>query len=57
MKTSLRKLRGLGLHKHNEKRERHLQQALSKLDELSQASQVPLTYFLSPFAATPGRIY
>ncbi|KAK2993596.1 hypothetical protein RJ640_030903 [Escallonia rubra] len=40
MKTSLKKLRGLGLNHHkHEKQEHRLQPSLAKLDELSQANQ------------------
>lgn len=39
MKTSLRKLRGLGLHKH-EAKDRIDLRPLAQLDELAQASRV-----------------
>lgn len=48
MKTSLRKLRGLALHKHEAKDRRDLR-PLAQLDELAQASQVKLHLLLVSF--------
>uniref|UniRef100_A0A2P2KCC8 Uncharacterized protein MANES_09G185500 n=1 Tax=Rhizophora mucronata TaxID=61149 RepID=A0A2P2KCC8_RHIMU len=39
MKTSLRKLRGLALHRHGEQKNRRDLRSLAQLDELAQASQ------------------
>lgn len=44
MKTSLRKLRGFALHKHDAKERRDLR-PLPQLDELAQAAQVRLLLF------------
>lgn len=47
MKTSLRKLRGLALHKHEAKDHRIDLQPRAQLDELAQASQVSVSSSLS----------
>lgn len=47
MKTSLRKLRGLALHKHEAKDRRDLR-PLAQLDELAQASRVSSTFSSFP---------
>lgn len=47
MKTSLRKLRGFGLHKH-EPKDRVDLRPLAQLDELAQASRV---FLLLPFCS------
>ena len=46
MKTSLRKLRGLALHKHEAKDHRIDLQPLAQLDELAQTSQVRRVFHL-----------
>lgn len=47
MKSPFRKVRGLGLHKHDKRHRHGIQRSSAQLDELSQASQVLISFNLN----------